>query len=46
MAKFNSETTLLIQGIKGKFDEQSNVKDIETIEKLNYFIEGLKSIII
>jgi hypothetical protein len=28
MSKFNSETSLLIQGIKGKFDEQGNLIEI------------------
>jgi len=44
MAKFTEETTLLIQGVKGKFDNQNNLNDIKTIEKLNEFIKAFKSI--
>ena len=43
MAKFTNETTLLIKGIKGKFDEDGNLKDGETIEKLNNFISEFRS---
>ncbi len=31
MSKFTDETTLLIPGIKGKFDEQNNLTDEETL---------------
>ncbi|AIN74990.1 NAD(P)H-dependent FMN reductase [Flavobacterium psychrophilum DSM 3660] len=44
MSKFTEETTLLIQGVKGKFDEQNNLNDTETIKKLNLFIKEFKSI--
>jgi NAD(P)H-dependent FMN reductase len=37
-AKFTEHTTLLIQGIKGKFDNKGNLTDPVTIEKLNYFL--------
>jgi NAD(P)H-dependent FMN reductase len=46
MAKFTNETTLLIQGVKGKFDEQNNLKDIETTEKLNVFIDAFKLLLV
>lgn len=45
MAKFTDETTLLIQGVKGKFDEQKNIRDPETIRKLNDFIDGYKRLV-
>jgi NAD(P)H-dependent FMN reductase len=38
MAKFELETTLLIQGVKGKFDTEDNLIDTQTIEKLEVFI--------
>ncbi len=38
MAKFTDETTLLIQGIKGKFDNQGDLIDTVIIERLNNFI--------
>jgi chromate reductase len=46
MAKFTNETTLLIQGVKSKFDEQNNLKDIETTEKLNGFIDAFKLLLV
>lgn len=39
MAKFTGETTLLLQGIKGKFDEQGNLNDNETHKRLDDFIK-------
>ncbi|PJJ10823.1 NAD(P)H-dependent FMN reductase [Flavobacterium sp. 1] len=41
MAKFTDETCLLIQGIKGKFDEQGNLIDNETKKQLDKFIDAL-----
>jgi chromate reductase, NAD(P)H dehydrogenase (quinone) len=41
-AKFTVETTLLIKGIKGRFDQHGNLIDQETIEKLNKFIKAFK----
>jgi len=38
MAKFTDETTLLIQGIKGKFNPEDLKIDNETTERLNNFI--------
>ena len=40
--KFSVDTTLLIKGIKGKFDQQGNLTDQETIEKLNIFIKAFE----
>jgi chromate reductase, NAD(P)H dehydrogenase (quinone) len=37
MAKFNPETTLLIQGVKGKFDEQGNITESKTQQQLEHF---------
>jgi hypothetical protein len=41
MAKFTDDTTLLIQGIKGKFDTNGNLTDVETLKQLHDFITGL-----
>lgn len=40
MAKFTNETTLLIQGIRGKFDEHGDLSDLDTREKLNAFVKA------
>jgi len=40
MAKFNSSSTLLIQGVKGKFDELGNIIDPETSRHLEGFVKG------
>ncbi|MEQ1553241.1 MAG: NADPH-dependent FMN reductase [Ferruginibacter sp.] len=40
MAKFTYETCLLIQGIKGKIDEQGNLIDHETKLQLDKFISA------
>jgi len=45
MAKFTSETTLLIQGIKGKFDERSNLTDKETQKLLGDFINAFINLV-
>ncbi len=45
MAKFTDETTLLIQGVKGKFDEQKKLRDTKTIRELNDFIDGYKTLV-
>ncbi len=41
LTKFRDDTTLLIQGIKGKFDEQGNFTDIETHKRLTSFTTAL-----
>lgn len=45
MAKFTDETCLLIQGIKGKFDEQGNLTDNTTAKQLDEFTIALKKLI-
>lgn len=45
MTKFTDETCLLIQGIKGKFDEQGVITDNETQKQLDEFIDALKKLI-
>ena len=45
MAKFTEDTTLLIKGIKSKFDEQDNLKDDATNEKLNDFIKNFRNLV-
>lgn len=40
--KFSLDTTLLIKGIKGKFDQQGNLSDPETVEKLKIFIKAFE----
>ncbi len=44
MAKFTNETTLLIQGVKGKFDSSGNLIDPDTEGKLKQFIEAFKKL--
>ena len=45
MAKFTNETTLLIQGIKGKFDEQGKLNDYETQKRLEEFIQAFINLV-
>ena len=45
MAKFTDQTSLLIQGIKGKIDGQGNLTDQETKNQLDKFIDGFIKII-
>lgn len=45
MAKFTDETSLLIQGTKGKFDKQGNLIDSETKIQLDKFISALMKLI-
>lgn len=40
MAKFTDETCLLVQGVKGKFDQQGVLTDNKTQEQLNIFIDA------
>ncbi len=44
MATFNDNTTLLIQGIKGKFDQQGNLISKETRNELERFIAAFISL--
>lgn len=41
MARFTSDTTLLIQGVKGKFNSEGTLTDPETIKKINQFRTSL-----
>jgi chromate reductase, NAD(P)H dehydrogenase (quinone) len=43
--KFTPETTLLIQGIKGKIDQHGNLIDIETLKKLKTFTSSFKNLV-
>ncbi|MBL0309707.1 MAG: NAD(P)H-dependent oxidoreductase [Bacteroidetes bacterium] len=45
MTKFTDETTLLIQGIKGKINEQGQITDKKTQESFMKFIDAFKNII-
>jgi chromate reductase, NAD(P)H dehydrogenase (quinone) len=45
MANFTNETSLLIQGVKGKFDEQGNFINNETKIQLHKFINALMKLI-
>ena len=46
MTKFTDETTLLIQGIKGKINEQGIITDDKTREKLVKLVEAFKQQIV
>ena len=46
MAKFTNDTTLLIQGVKGKFDEKGNLTDFEIIKRLDFFINSFINLLI
>ncbi len=45
MAKFTDKTVLLIQGVKGKFDLEDNLTDVETITRLNTFVKSVTDLI-
>jgi NAD(P)H-dependent FMN reductase len=45
MAKFTNETTLLIQGPKGKLNNQGEIIDDETRRSLTIFIDAFKSLV-
>lgn len=42
MTKFTEETTLLIQGIKGKINEEGEITNSDTLAQLTKFIEAFK----
>lgn len=44
VTKFTEETTLLIQGIRGKIDEQGKITDKRTESELIKFIEAFKNL--
>ena len=45
MATFTEETALLIQGIKGKFDEQGKLVDVETIGRMKEFLVAFRQLL-
>ena len=45
MTKFTDETTLLIQGIKGKINAQGEISHAKTADEFNKFIEAFKTLI-
>lgn len=45
MAKFTNESTLLIQGVKGKFDDQGNLSDLKTLKQLDKFITDFSNLV-
>ena len=45
MAKFNSETTWLIQGVKGKINEQGEIINETTKQELKKFTEAFKRLV-
>jgi chromate reductase len=45
MSKFTDETTLLIQGIKGKMNEKGEIKDSQTFNELKRFVTAFKELI-
>lgn len=45
MATFSSDTTLLIQGVKGKINDQSEIHDTKTQEALLSFIEAFSKLV-
>jgi chromate reductase, NAD(P)H dehydrogenase (quinone) len=46
MAKFTVQTTLLIQGAKGKINEQGQLTDTRVEEEFLKFIDALKKSLI
>ena len=46
MARFTEVTTLLIQGIKGKIDEEGNIVDESTHTDLVNFVDAFKSLVL
>jgi NAD(P)H-dependent FMN reductase len=45
MSKFTDETTLLIQGIKGKINERGEITDSKTLDDLTRFVIAYKTLI-
>jgi len=45
MAKFSSETTLLIQGVKGKINERDEIIDSKTLSDVLNFIEAYQLLV-
>jgi hypothetical protein len=45
MAIFTEETTLLIQGVKGKINDKGEITDTKTFGELTRFIESFKVLV-
>jgi NAD(P)H-dependent FMN reductase len=45
MAKFDDDTTWLIQGIKGKINEQGEITNDTTKQELKKFVDGFKQLV-
>lgn len=45
MARFTPETTLLLQGIKGKLNAQGEIADVETRKQLQNFLLALQEVV-
>ncbi|MDP2386345.1 MAG: NAD(P)H-dependent oxidoreductase [Bacteroidota bacterium] len=45
MANFADTTTLLIQGVKGKVNQQGQITDVKTIDDLANFINAFKTVV-
>ena len=45
MAAFTEETTLLIQGVKGKINDKGEITDTKTLGDLTKFIESYKALV-
>lgn len=45
MTRFTDQTTLLIQGIKGKVNQAGEITDTKTIEALANFIDAFKTLV-
>jgi NAD(P)H-dependent FMN reductase len=45
MTKFNSDTTLLIQGVKGKINDEGDITDEKTKVELAKFVDAFKKLV-
>jgi len=45
MTKFTADTTLLVQGIKGKINEQGQILDQKTLDDLTRFANAFKALV-
>jgi NAD(P)H-dependent FMN reductase len=45
MTIFTNETTLLVQGVKGKIDEKGKITDTKTLQDLEKFITSFKTLL-
>jgi len=44
-ARFTKDTTLLIQGVKGKFDREGELNDEQTAEQLQVFVSSFEDLV-